>query len=857
MDMHNNDQNQDRSESNPSPQDLAGMMDLDLDADDPVFHQPTQHTISDTFDSDLNDREFDRADGGFQYNDDVIDVEATTPQEDPFAEEFNPEKNRTFVGLQNSGFAKAAVVVGGSFAVLTGGAMIFQNQIPKSQVAQEVKKKDPADEKVSTAQAATDKAQQSESEVKAQLALSKQKDSLAQANAANNPNSSTAATPGTTPPGTQPNNKAASVTVKPPATGATQNIPTAQLAATGQPTTNNRNVGTAPRRNSAPLSQNAASAKAPTKQQSTQVAQPNAFPLAQSAGRVLPVVSKESVAQARQTSASPATKVASARSSLMPIASPGVPVARAQQQTTNSRAVQIAKAASREPQADNYKFGETASNGNAPIPAQDTRRPLTDVMGGGSNNLNRDTQLATVRPPGFQSSTAADNNPFGNSPTNSSSGSNNGNVATTGNTPAGGFSTNSPSDNTLANAQASANAPAPSLNPSLTTFLQRSQAPTETATITRVNSPTIAAKPELPSPVTPVPRTNINPMDSTAPVANAPSTSIPAPVATLANMGDRLGKKLGAIMKPLNLAQTPTAPETVTLTADASVSGLGQAVQKYQRLQPIGQVASTDTDSQNSRALLSSRPAFAYTQSVTATGGIDNRGLVAARTTLPVDNNNDNLPANNSIAKSILVGTSAKASTVTPILWNAGGSSGAKFIIKLDEPIRDNAGQVALPAGTQLVAIAKASTTSAEMADLEVVGVVVQGEEFAPPPGMLTIRNDQNGLIVGQDYFQRGNQIASRDSMIFVTGALGTVGRVLNQPTSTFTSTGLNGTVTSSSNGQPNVLGALLEGGFRDLPATWTQRNQQAIQEIASKPNVYQLPKGSSVRVFVNQTLNF
>jgi hypothetical protein len=406
------------------------------------------------------------------------------------------------------------------------------------------------------------------------------------------------------------------------------------------------------------------------------------------------------------------------------------------------------------------------------------------------------------------------------------------------------------------------NAPAPSLTPPLSTFLQRSNpAPAETAAIVQGNPSPVTTKPELRSPVAPVARGNSNPMDSLGSPANAQSTNLPTSVEALANVGDRLSQKLSALIPSLNVARTSPAPTTnstiatATITPEVSTPDLGQGIQKYQRLQPVGQVASTDTVSSNNRALLSSRPAFAYSQSVVAMGGIDSRGQVATSTDLPAES--DRPAPNNLTAKSILVGTSARATTVTPILWNAGANSGAKFIIKLEEPIRDNSGQVALPAGTQLVAIAKPSTVSAELADLEVVGVVVQGEEFAPPAGMLTIRNEQNGLIVGQDYFQRGNQIAGRDSMIFVTGALGTVGRVLNQPTNTFTSTGLNGTVTSSSNGQPNILGAVLEGGFRDLPATWTARNQQAIQEIASKPNVYQLPKGSSVRVFVNQTLNF
>jgi Bacterial conjugation TrbI-like protein len=208
------------------------------------------------------------------------------------------------------------------------------------------------------------------------------------------------------------------------------------------------------------------------------------------------------------------------------------------------------------------------------------------------------------------------------------------------------------------------------------------------------------------------------------------------------------------------------------------------------------------------------------------------------------------------IAKGILVGTSAKGSTVTPILWNAGISSTAKFIIKLDEPIRDNTNQPAIPAGTQLVVTVKPAATNIGFAELEVVSVIIQGREFTPPVGMLTVRDEQNGLLVGEDYFKRNEQIASRDSMTILTGALGRVGQVLTQPTSTVSSVGL-GSTTVVNNQSPNILGAVLDGGFSSLPATWSQRNQQALQEIANKPNVYQIPQGRSVRIFVNQTLEF
>jgi hypothetical protein len=116
MDTHQHDQ---RPSTEPSVQDLASIMDLELDAQDPAAN--SYHT--EQFDT---DNEF------ASHN--VIDVDSIEDEE-VFFDEFDPEKNRTRISLQSSGFAKAAVIVGGTLAVIGGGAMFFQSQLPKEQVA--------------------------------------------------------------------------------------------------------------------------------------------------------------------------------------------------------------------------------------------------------------------------------------------------------------------------------------------------------------------------------------------------------------------------------------------------------------------------------------------------------------------------------------------------------------------------------------------------------------------------------------------------------------------------------------------------------------------------------------------------
>jgi Bacterial conjugation TrbI-like protein len=310
----------------------------------------------------------------------------------------------------------------------------------------------------------------------------------------------------------------------------------------------------------------------------------------------------------------------------------------------------------------------------------------------------------------------------------------------------------------------------------------------------------------------------------------------------------------------------------VALAVSSNLPPLSQYFQSYAN-QDTGSNTTSKATSNESRG---ARTAFANQQNISGQKSIDKEpqketpkepiiDLVAAKDSAGIAATASSIGTK--IAEvpltitTLLVGTSAKGSTVTPVLWGAGTSSGAKFLLKLDEPMLDGNNREAFPAGTQFVVTAKQANSTIGIADLEIVSAIIKGMEFAPPNGAIVIRDDQGGLLIGEDFFKRDENTSNRDLLGVFAGALGNVGRILNQPSSTFATNSNGGFGGSSSsvitNRDPNLLGAVLEGGFKDLSSVWSQRNQQAIQELAGRPNIYQIPKGRGIRVFINQSMTF
>lgn len=819
--------------------DFVGMMGLELDEQDPVsaFHH---HGKS---------GEGDRA-PEFSFRGNTLEAEVIEEGDGGFFnQECNPEKNRTLVGISGNGLAKAAVVIGGILVIIGGGATFFYGQIPKDKVAKVQKAKIPADEKVTAAESAAIKAQQSESATKAELALSKQKDSLDEANKNDaNKNDSTKAaadnkpTIDSTMPAagnpvankTNPNNstpvRAASSSPSVPVVPVLRPASTDRLASSipvsqpAKPKPIKENLVSNNSIAAAWLPSSLVSKPAPAQLPSSLPAKPApAIKAPGSTGSDIARVNPSQTAVSRSSNQSSAKnsynstsfpiadsgkKTASlpvlpsvksgSRLPIQPLPTPGLARSEPPSDSTNPKNI---------PNSFSLPVADPTLVANATIPNEDngtksSAKPLSEYLNSKSapplsplNSVRPQLQVVTI--PG---STAT---PYGN-----------------------GF-TASESPPPLHNPSTGAD------SLSLASGIRSAQGTT--------------IKPTLPA------------------VSDVRSDNNIIANSGLRSLADGINQLQGNVIKTFNGNTSPVNQVVIAsqlqpaanqqnngISNPPGLLSLAAGLRMVQELPINGksfQVASANINDPDSPNSISARPAFKNSQLIALKSAEKTDKAGKVDTMKPLGNTSN-------IAKSILVGTSAKGSTLTPILWNGGASSSAKFIIKLDEAISDNSGQMALPSGSQLVVIAKTVSNSLALADLEVISVVINGTEYTAPIGAITVRDDNNGLLIGEDYFRRNEQTASRDFLSVITGAASSVGQALNRPTSTFSFNGLGGSTTVSNQGR-DLLGAALEGGFRDLPAIWTQRNQQALQEIASKPNVYQIPKGKAVRIFINRTIDF
>jgi hypothetical protein len=76
-----------------------------------------------------------------------------------------------------------------------------------------------------------------------------------------------------------------------------------------------------------------------------------------------------------------------------------------------------------------------------------------------------------------------------------------------------------------------------------------------------------------------------------------------------------------------------------------------------------------------------------------------------------------------------------------------------------------------------------------------------------------------------------------------------------NRPESSVNINGNN--VITQSNPKPNILTGVLEGGLTTVVPQITIRNQQAISEMSARGNIWVLPAGKEVEVYVNQIMQF
>ncbi len=219
-------------------------------------------------------------------------------------------------------------------------------------------------------------------------------------------------------------------------------------------------------------------------------------------------------------------------------------------------------------------------------------------------------------------------------------------------------------------------------------------------------------------------------------------------------------------------------------------------------------------------------------------------------------------------SKSIAVGSSVKAVLATAVFGETANSSSNNsdeaqkntFVVRLQEPLKSVDGKVAIAAGTEL--LTEISSLSEQgLLQLDVVKLITQNSdgisENSLPPNALNIRGSEGKPLVATQYPNRGSSIAGMDVGMFVLGGLGKAAELLNRSESQVVTTNAGGTIVSSTNPQSNILAGVFEGGMNTVVPQIAQRNQQAISEMSQRTNVWFLPAGTEVEIYVNQAMEF
>lgn len=223
-------------------------------------------------------------------------------------------------------------------------------------------------------------------------------------------------------------------------------------------------------------------------------------------------------------------------------------------------------------------------------------------------------------------------------------------------------------------------------------------------------------------------------------------------------------------------------------------------------------------------------------------------------------------PANLNVneTKDVALGTSAPGRIIMPMIWDQGGNNKSdRFAIELTKSLTATDGTVALPAGTVLVTKTVAVGKKNNLVSASAIALIYpdsQGtvKQETIPAETLLIRGRGQQPLIAKKLNDVGTDIAQQDLLVGLLSSLGKVGSIVNQPrtqSSTVVSSGTFNQSTITSNSNPQIWAAALEGFFSPVSERLSRRSDQAVQELLQRPNIQFLPEGTEVSVVVNSFL--
>ncbi|MDJ0799981.1 MAG: TrbI/VirB10 family protein [Calothrix sp. MO_167.B12] len=232
--------------------------------------------------------------------------------------------------------------------------------------------------------------------------------------------------------------------------------------------------------------------------------------------------------------------------------------------------------------------------------------------------------------------------------------------------------------------------------------------------------------------------------------------------------------------------------------------------------------------------------------------------------------------------KSTVIGTSAKAVLATAIsgqttstrtrlrsrrrnsqtsVNNTDNVDNEVFVVRLKEPLKTQDNDIALPKDTEL--LVKVDSFSREgLTKLKVTRVLIPEKnkvrERTLSRNELAIRGVNGKPLIAKKYRKGSSSTALNDAGLFVLGGVGKAAEIINRPESNVTTTANNTTITSSDRNR-DLLAGIFEGGVRTVVPQVRRRNTRRTSTRARnrRTNIWFLPVGTEVEVFVNQRVRF
>lgn len=204
--------------------------------------------------------------------------------------------------------------------------------------------------------------------------------------------------------------------------------------------------------------------------------------------------------------------------------------------------------------------------------------------------------------------------------------------------------------------------------------------------------------------------------------------------------------------------------------------------------------------------------------------------------------------------KTISIGAKSLGIILSPVQIAAGDKTDQIITVGINQPVIDRDGRVVIPAASQVQF--KVSALDNGWLRATSTKAYINGQEISVN-GDFALTTDRGTPLIAESLQFGEDIIAKQDQRNFILGALQNVGKVLTQPDTTLSTTaGVGGVSTSSSStSKPNVIGAILAGGFSPLAAQQMTRSTAEINKLLNATRMWYIPVGTAIKITAVQSL--